>query len=207
MSETNLSISIDTYKSDGITGNVCWKDIKGYEGLYQISEYGAVKNLRVGTHYNKIQKQHITRNYYYVSLTDKNGKVSSFRTHRLVAIAFIPNPNNKPCIDHINSVRTDNRFENLRWCTCKENTNNPITIGKIRGNSPHFVCLENGKWYLTTKEAAQDLNIVEANISRSCRYYKQGMRPKYTYKRDKTVYHFRYATQEENNQHLQRGAK
>ena len=61
----------------------------------------------------------------------KDGKRHNVRLHRIIAEAFIPNPDNKPCIDHINTIITDNRIENLRWCSQKENMNNPITTKKM----------------------------------------------------------------------------
>ena len=70
--------------------------------------------------------------YMWVGLRNNNVKQKSFFVHRLLAIAFIPNPENKPCIDHINGVRDDNRLENLRWATHKENLNafrsNPVAV-------------------------------------------------------------------------------
>ena len=57
--------------------------------------------------------------------------VGKFYIHRAVAELFIPNPENKPCIDHINTVKTDNRAENLRWVTAKENSNNPLTRKRV----------------------------------------------------------------------------
>ena len=60
--------------------------------------------------------------------SQKNKKI-----HRLIAEAFVPNPDNKPCIDHINTIKTDNSISNLRWCTTKENNNNPNTIVKKFG--------------------------------------------------------------------------
>ena len=119
-----------------------WRDIKGYEGLYQVSNEGRVKSLEryVGGNGRnqclKLIKEKILGGYLNaygyptVTLHGENGQ-KGHRIHRLVAEAFIPNPDNKPYIDHINTVRNDNRVENLRWCTQKENCNNPITYRKI----------------------------------------------------------------------------
>lgn len=107
-----------------------YKDIQGYEGLYQISNLGNVKSLN----YRHTGKEKIlscgnnNKGYFVVNLC-KNGKLEQFLVHRLVANAFIQNPENKPCVDHINTIRTDNRVSNLRWCTQKENCNNEISKG------------------------------------------------------------------------------
>lgn len=100
-----------------------WRDIKDYEGLYQVSNLGRVKNLITG----KILKQILQKTGYFSVILCKNGIKTLYLIHRLVAEAFIPNPENKPCIDHINRVRNDNRIENLHWVTHKENMNNPLT--------------------------------------------------------------------------------
>ena len=111
-----------------------WKDIKGYEGLYQVSNLGRVKSLERYDSYNrkvdeKILKTKENLGYIYVNL-HKNGIQKGYKVHRLVAEAFIPNPNNKPCVDHINTIKDDNRADNLRWVTYKENMNNPATKEK-----------------------------------------------------------------------------
>lgn len=110
-----------------------WKDIKGYEGLYIVSNMGRIKSLNYNhTGEEKIMKTRKRENgYYYLNLC-KNNVRHSINVHRIVAETYIPNPENKPYIDHINTIRDDNRVENLRWVTPKENCNNPLTLGKIR---------------------------------------------------------------------------
>lgn len=101
-----------------------WKDIKGYEGMYKISDLGRVWSC----HKNDLKEiqEFLKTKYKFVTLfKDGNGKI--FSIHRLVAETFIPNPENKPCVDHINTMKDDNRAENLRWCTIKENGNNVLT--------------------------------------------------------------------------------
>lgn len=97
-----------------------WKNIKGYGNTCQVSNLGRIKCGKViKTPYKE------KKGYLRIALKGKKHLV-----HRLVAEAFIPNPDNKPCIDHINTIRDDNRVENLRWCTSKENCNNFITKKK-----------------------------------------------------------------------------
>lgn len=110
-----------------------WKDAVGYEELYEVSSYGRVKSLNYsGGKKEKIMKQTFTNNGYLTVGLTKDGKTKTFKVHRLVAIAFIPNVENKPYVDHINTIRTDNRVENLRWATRIENMNNELTKEKIK---------------------------------------------------------------------------
>ena len=82
--------------------------------------------------YSKYLKPSLdSRGYYFVYIKNDDGKYYNKRIHRLIAEAYIPNPENKQFIDHINAIRTDNRIENLRWCTLEENNNNPITKKKL----------------------------------------------------------------------------
>ena len=105
-----------------------WKDIKGFEGLYQVSNLGRIKStFREGTK-GGIIKQFVINRYLKVNL-HKEGKPHFIYTHRLVAKAFIPNTLNKPQINHINGNKYDNRAVNLEWATSKENLQHAIDTG------------------------------------------------------------------------------
>ena len=102
-------------------------EIQGYDN-YLIYPDGRVYSKKN----DKFLKHHIgTTGYYYVSLC-KDGKAKKYKIHRLVAIHYIPNPDNKPQVDHINRDRQDNRVQNLRWVTNKENADNR---GKQKNNT------------------------------------------------------------------------
>lgn len=111
-----------------------WKDVIGFEGKYQISNFGRIKSLNYNnTHKEKIMKLSLDK-YGYTKLSiAKNNKDYSKTIHRLVAQAFIPNPENKSQINHKNGVKTDNRVENLEWCTVSENHKHAFK-NKLREN-------------------------------------------------------------------------
>lgn len=98
--------------------NEVWKDIEGYEGLYQVSNLGRVKSVKN----NIIRKPRIASGYFYVNLS-KAGKKKTYKIHRLVAQHFIANPNNYPCVNHKDENKLNNFYDNLEWCTFKYNIN------------------------------------------------------------------------------------
>jgi len=105
-----------------------WKEIKGFDGDYYVSNLGRIKSYKVSV-YGKIIKSNTNKlGYVYYTLT-KNKKLRSFTIHRLVCLAFLDNPENKPHVNHINGIKSDNRLCNLEWCTRSENIRHADLIG------------------------------------------------------------------------------
>jgi hypothetical protein len=115
------------------------KDVKGYDGLYKIHSSGVIESydrfVSCGIGNGRIQKgriisQQYDGNYCIVKLT-KNGIQKTFRVHRLVSANFIENPDNKPCVNHIDGIKKNNCYSNLEWCTHSENQ---IHSRRVLGN-------------------------------------------------------------------------
>lgn len=100
-----------------------WKDIPGYEGLYQASTYGRIRSLPRATTHGKIRKLSKHKSGYLVFSAWKQGKPKYISVHRAVAEAFIPNPNGYQQVNHKDEIKTNNQVNNLEWCTPKYNTN------------------------------------------------------------------------------------
>lgn len=123
--------------------------VKGYEGLYEISNTGLVKsfiksNRRKGDYLTNV----LAPVGYYVTALSKDKKSKNVYIHRLLAEAFIENPNNYPFIDHINGNKQDNSISNLRWCTKKQNERFNNKINKNKSSKYVGVCYDKhwGKW-------------------------------------------------------------
>ena len=152
-----------------------WVDIKGYEGLYQISSLGQVKSLGRFRHNQwKVTKRWVPDTILstqltfdgYVSLKlSKDGKSIRHRVHRLVAIAFIKNPFNKQQVNHINCIKTDNKVENLEWSTQSENQIHASLNGlkQLKLNSEDVIAIRNDK--RTLAEVAKDYDIAFQTVS------------------------------------------
>ena len=169
-----------------------WKPVVGYEGLYECSNLGRVRSLNYNhTNKPKLLKQDLCKNGG-LRVTLYNRTKKRFLVHRIVAEAFIPNPYNKPEIDHINTIRTDNTVclnedgsvnydkTNLRWVTHKENMNNPITHTKSINSKLNYTYnmkavkqfSKDGTFiqeYKCTREAERATNIDHRSINKCCK--------------------------------------
>lgn len=162
-----------------------WKDVVGWEGLYKISNLGNVFSVRRN---QNSSLSYDARGYLTVGL-HKNGKQKTYKVHRLVAIAFIPNPENKPEVNHISGERDNNRLENLEWCTPSENgihafrvlgrKHNKPTLGKTgelsKNSKPIIQFSKNGnfiKEWSSAAEASRILKINQGQITSCCLNYK-----------------------------------
>lgn len=116
--------------------NERWRWIEGYEGLYMVSDQGRVMGAPKRTHYGHVLALCKKRTgYVHVCLT-KDGKKRYFAVHRLVASAFVGNPEHKPEVNHLNGLRFDNRAENLEWVTRSENEKHAYRVLGKAPNAP-----------------------------------------------------------------------
>lgn len=127
-----------------------WKDIPGWEGLYQVSNLGRIRSIRV-----RLIKPYDTRGYRVATL-HSGDRMERAGVHRFVAQAFIPNPESKEQVNHINGDKADNNVENLEWVTCQENNLHRCRVlggGGGRSERP-VVCLTTGEWFPSITAAA-----------------------------------------------------
>lgn len=154
-----------------------WKDIEGYEGLYQVSNLGRVKSLN----YKRSGKEGILTptpiygGYMHINLY-KNGKPKPYLIHRLVAQSFIPNPNNLPEVNHKDENKENNSVDNLEWCTSKYNANHGTRNKRVsennKGKNPNIrkvICVTTGEIFDCIKDAEEKYGVANQNITACCR--------------------------------------
>lgn len=140
-----------------------WKDINGYEGLYQVSNLGRVKSFKGKS--ERILKPGLNAKGYLGVNLYKNSKPKNIRVHRLVARAFIPNQENKPEVNHIDEDKTNNTVSNLEWTTGKENNNHGTRIERT-SKAIKAIDIATGEWneYPSIRECGRQLNLNQSNI-------------------------------------------
>lgn len=175
-----------------------WKDVKGYEGLYQISNFGNVKSF-IG--YDHSKKKYVKREkiltpsigeYKKVQLF-KNKKRSTYYIHRLVAQSFVPNPNNYRIVNHKDENKYNNYADNLEWCTHQENMNYGTKQNKHSNKISKYYVMQYDldgnlikKWN-NLREISLNTNYKRASISYCCR------------KKRKTAYGYKWEYLEKDN--------
>lgn len=169
-----------------------WKDIEGYEGMYQVSNLGRVKSLsrRCSTHWGtrlvpeKILKPQEKEFGYLCVNLHKDSKSKEFSIHRLVAFAFVPNPSNKPDVNHNDGNKQNNYPENLEWVTNLENIQHAVRTGLMsREQRTHFqqagtaavskkvICLNTSEVFDSLEAAARNYNVSSTTIY-NCIHHK-----------------------------------
>ena len=159
-----------------------WRDIKGYEGYYKVSIYGQVRSLtrqiiredgKIKTYYGKVLSPNKTKNgYLEVHLYNKEqGGDERNRTpkliHRLVAEAFIPNPDNKTEVNHKDLNRSNNNIDNLEWVTTLENMNYGDRVERCaKGNMKKIKCEQTGQIFNSVTEASEFYEVSRTTIKR-----------------------------------------
>ena len=155
-----------------------WKPVCDYEGYYEISILGEVRGIErmvvtekgLRTIKGKSIKTRINNDGYAEIRLSIEGKTKTTFLHIILAKAFIPNPENKSEINHLNGIKTDNRLKNLEWVTHSENMKHAYKIGLIKPLCKHVIDHCSGKEYSSVKDAAKDLNINAG----TCRNYLNG---------------------------------
>ena len=183
-----------------------WKDIQGYEGYYQISNMGRVKSVKRIVWNNsrgcyvtvpeRIMKGRKDKDGYLLAHLSKDGKAKNYKIHRLVAVAFIGNPNNLPVINHKNEIKSDNRVSNLEWCSYSYNNSyndKGKKIGKKAAKKlgkPIFsIDRETGliMWWESIAEAARQTGISKSSICDCCKGRRKSASNFYWYYADSDV--------------------
>lgn len=156
--------------------NEQWKPINGYEDCYMVSNLGRVKSLsRINAAGNLIKERILRpgiKKNGYLEVVLSAGNKKQFKIHRLVAMAFIPNPDNLPQVNHKNEIKSDNRVENLEWCSAQYNVNYGNGILKYKEARKRPVCqiTKSGvivAVYNTAYEASQKTKIDNSSICKS----------------------------------------
>lgn len=163
--------------------NEIWKDCKGYEGLYQVSSLGRVKSLeKIRINHTGgmwVQQEKILYgkydgcHYLVVHLKTPKGKDKMEKIHRLVALAFIDNPEHKPEVNHKNSIRDDNRAENLEWVTHQENIE--FAVKSLHTLKTKILCITTGEVFSTSEEASKKNGGHSSNIRHAAADYQRGI--------------------------------
>ena len=162
-----------------------WVDIKGYEGLYKVSNLGRIKSLKYNKN-EKIMKSSLCGVYLGLNLY-KNKKMKTMYIHRLVALNFIPNPKNKKEVNHIDGIKTNNTVSNLEWVTPKENIQHAWNIG-LRANVKEIIIKTSKQAWLDGKMINSKQNLIKKHNDCKKPIYSSKLNMKFDSITDAVIY-------------------
>ncbi len=142
------------------------KDIPGYEGLYAATKQGKIWSYRTNKFLKPSTTSCATKPYLTIDLGDGHGHVKRYTIHRLIALTFIPNPNNYPCVNHIDENQKNNKVSNLEWCSYQYNNSYGTKVERIkRALYKKVRCIETGIIYDSSKAAAKAMGVSNGSLS------------------------------------------
>lgn len=146
-----------------------WKPIQNFEDLYEINENGDIRSKNPRYKNKELLKQSINSKGYKVVTLCREGKQKTFTVHRLVALAFIPNPNNLPCVNHKDEIKINNNISNLEWCSYYYNNTygERLTKSSLKKGKP-VRCIEENKIYPNAHIASKITKISQSSIWCCC---------------------------------------
>ena len=173
-----------------------WKSVRGFEGLYEVSNLGEVFTVehdqevtrddgsKYTVHVPSKQKiQALCNTGYYSAALSKDGCTENYLVHRLVAEAFIPNPNNLPCVNHKDGDKTNNCVNNLEWCSYQENGLHAVSCGLNTSAMP-VMCIETGEVFPSITQCAKQLDISISKLQNLISSNTTLNNKHYTYEKD-----------------------
>lgn len=156
-----------------------FKDIPDWEGLYQVDEHGTIRSTRLLQDNTYTVSQVLDADGYHLCrlINLETHKVSMMKVHRAVALAFIPNLDNKPCVNHKDGVKSNNELSNLEWCTHKENHTHAKQHGLLRSSCREVILLDSNNnvvcKFNSTVNAARALGVSRRSLySKKCKGYR-----------------------------------
>ncbi len=151
-----------------------WLPVVEHEGYYEVSNFGDVRSVRYNNKgqviFNRLLKPAIKPKGYLGVILSKQSKTTNHLIHRLVAEAFIPNPNNLPEVNHKDGNKLNNTVSNLEWCSSSDNLYHAYKLGLKHKKGKPVICVETGEIFESVKAANESMGVTHSHIGAVCNH-------------------------------------